>query len=60
VALPRTIRFAEGDTSFDEGVEIKFKERTLNEGPGADAFALAPAPGSQTIEVGCPSAPRPP
>jgi hypothetical protein len=60
VVLPRTIRFAEGDTSFDEGVEIKFKERTLNEGPGADAFALAPAPGIQTIEVGCPSAPRPP
>jgi len=60
VALPRTIRFAEGDTSFDEGVEIKFKERTLNEGPGADAFALTPAPGIQIIEVGCPSATRPP
>ena len=42
VALPQTIRFAEGATSFEEGVEIKFKDRALNE-PIADAsFALAP------------------
>jgi hypothetical protein len=53
VALPQTIRFAEGATSFDEGVEIKFKDRALNE-PVADAsFALAPPPGVTPVDVGC-------
>ncbi len=53
VSLPGTIRFAEGETSFDEGVEIKFKERTLNELPDANAFELRAAPGTTTAEVGC-------
>jgi Domain of unknown function (DUF4292) len=53
VALPQTIRFAEGATAFDEGVEIKFKDRTLNE-PIADAsFALAPPPGVMPVDIGC-------
>ena len=53
IALPGTIRFAEGDTPFDEGVEIKFKDRAVNE-PVADAsFMLAPPPGVVPIEVGC-------
>jgi len=53
--FPQTIRFAEGATSFDEGVEIKFKERTFNEPAATGAFVLdAPGPGISTIEVGCP------
>ena len=58
-SLPRTIRFAEGDAPFDEGVEIKFKDRSVNEPIADDAFELAPAPGTVTIEVGCPSATSP-
>ncbi|MBC8131727.1 MAG: hypothetical protein H7X95_02000 [Deltaproteobacteria bacterium] len=54
VSLPQTIRFAEGDASFDEGVEIKFKERTLNDPPADSAFALSPAAGTTIVEVGCP------
>jgi hypothetical protein len=53
LALPQTIRFAEGKTPFDEGVEIKFKDRAVNE-PVADAsFTLAPPPGIVPTEVGC-------
>jgi hypothetical protein len=54
VSLPQTIRFAEGDSSFDEGVEIKFKERTLNQAAAEDAFLLGAPPGAATIDVGCP------
>jgi hypothetical protein len=61
VALPQTIRFAESDGPFDEGVEIKFKERTLNQSAPKDAFLLAMTPGTTTIDVGCPpSAPSAP
>lgn len=55
VSLPQTIRFAEGDDSFDEGVEIKVKERLLNDPMADSAFVLAPAPGTTTVEVGCPA-----
>jgi hypothetical protein len=57
VSMPGTIRFAEGEGSFDEGVEIKFKERTLNDSPTANAFELSAAPGTATFEVGCPPTP---
>jgi len=57
VSLPQTIRFAEGDSNFDEGVEIKFKERTFGETAAANAFALSPPAGAAAIEVGCPGAP---
>ena len=40
--VPGTIRFAEQAASFDDGVEIKFKDRTLNAAPPAGAFTLAP------------------
>lgn len=56
IALPQTIRFAEGDASFDEGVEIKVKERTLNEVPADTAFALPAPAGATAFEVGCPPA----
>jgi hypothetical protein len=53
LALPQTVRFAEGATPFDEGVEIKFKDRAVNE-PVADAsFTLAPPPGVMPVEIGC-------
>jgi hypothetical protein len=50
---PSTIRFAEGDTSFDDGVEIKIKDRQLEGAPPASAFTLAPAPGVAVKDVGC-------
>jgi hypothetical protein len=53
VPLPETIRFAEGTTSFEDGVEIKFKDRAPND-PFADAsFVLAPPAGITPIEIGC-------
>lgn len=53
-SLPQIIRFAEGASSFDDGVEIKFKDRTLNERFAPDAFLLAAPPGVTTIDVACP------
>jgi outer membrane lipoprotein-sorting protein len=56
--VPGLIRFAEAAGSFDDGVEIKFKDRTLNAAPPAGAFTLAPPAGATTIEVGCGPAPK--
>jgi len=53
--LPGTIRFAERDASFDDGVEIHFKDRALGTAPPAGAFTLAAPPGVPVHEVGCPS-----
>jgi outer membrane lipoprotein-sorting protein len=53
VALPQTIHFAQGDESFDNGVEIKLKERRLNEPLAADAFTLRPPSGATVSQVGC-------
>jgi hypothetical protein len=53
VMVPRTIEYAEGTSPFDEGVEIKFKDRVFNEGPDPAAFQLEPAAGVKTVEVGC-------
>jgi outer membrane lipoprotein-sorting protein len=53
VRLPKLIRFAESNGSFDDGVEIRFKDRTLNAPPPAGAFTLAPPPGAQVRDVGC-------
>jgi hypothetical protein len=55
VRLPTTIRFAEGTHSFDDGVEIRFKDRTLNVTPPTEAFTLAPPSGVSVKEVGCDS-----
>jgi hypothetical protein len=54
LSLPGTIRFAEGNASFDDGVEIHFKDRTLNDPSAPTAFTLTPPPGTTVIEVGCP------
>jgi Domain of unknown function (DUF4292) len=51
--MPTTIRFAERDGSYDDGVEIKLKDRELDVTPAAAAFTLAPAPGVTVKDVGC-------
>lgn len=53
VELPLVIRYAEGSTSFDEGVEIKFKDRTANEPLADSAFVLDPPAGVVPVDVGC-------
>jgi hypothetical protein len=58
--LPKLIRFAERNGSFDDGVEIRFKDRTLNAPPPAGAFTLAPPPGAQVRDVGCAASASPP
>ena len=51
--LPRTILFAEGDGSYDDGVEIKVKDRTINQAAAEGSFVLAPPPGAAVRDVGC-------
>jgi len=58
VRVPGTIRFAEANSSFDDGVEIKFKDRTLNAASPAGAYTLAPPAGATVVEVGCGPAPK--
>jgi hypothetical protein len=53
IALPRLIRFAEPGQSFDDGVEIKIRERTLNPTFPPGAFTLEPPPGYQVVEARC-------
>jgi hypothetical protein len=55
--LPRTILFAERAASFDDGVEIKFKDRSLGNTPQPAAFTLAPPPGVAVRDVGCGAGP---
>jgi hypothetical protein len=54
VRLPREIRFAEGDQSFDDGVDVHFKDRTLNEPHKPSDFEITPPPGAAIHDVGCP------
>ena len=51
--IPKTIRFAEGTSSFDAGVEIKFRDRTIAAPAPPEAFTLAPPPGVTVRDVGC-------
>ncbi len=51
--LPNTIRFAEGKASFDDGVEIRFRDRAIGATPPAGAFTLAAPPGVVVRDVGC-------
>ena len=51
--LPKTIRFAEGKAGFDDGVEIKFRDRTVGGAPPAGAFTLSLPPGVAARDVGC-------
>ena len=61
--LPALIRFAERASSFDDGVEIRFKDRTPNPELSSANFEIQPPAGTRTIEVGCnggDGAPSPP
>jgi hypothetical protein len=49
VALPRLVRFAESGKDFDDGVEIKVRERLLNPTFPDRAFVLE-APSGYTVE----------
>jgi hypothetical protein len=44
-SFPKLIRFAEPGRDFDDGVEIKVRDRIVNPSFPADAFLLAPPPG---------------
>jgi outer membrane lipoprotein-sorting protein len=58
VRVPKTIRFAEGKGSFDDGVELNFKDRALNAAAPPGGFTLAPPAGATVVIVGCGPAPR--
>jgi outer membrane lipoprotein-sorting protein len=53
VRLPKLIRFAERNGSFDDGVDMQFKDRTINPSFPPDGFTLSPPPGATSQEVGC-------
>jgi hypothetical protein len=53
VRLPRTIRFAEQNASFDDGVEIRFKDRSIGQAAARAAFTLSAPPGVAVKEIGC-------
>ena len=55
VPMPKVIKFAERSGSFDDGVEIRFKDRTLNAPTPASAFTIAAPPNVPVREVGCSS-----
>ena len=57
VALPRLVRFAEPGKSFDDGVEIKIRERALNPAFPEGAFTLEP-PSGYRVEVAACGAPH--
>jgi hypothetical protein len=50
---PAVIRFAERNDSFDQGVDIRVKDRTVNAEPRPTDFTIAPPAGTPVIEVGC-------
>jgi len=54
LSLPETVHFAEATAPFDEGVEIHFKDRTLNDPSPPEAFTLNAPPSTPTLEVPCP------
>ena len=53
VALPRLVRFAEPGKDFDDGVEIKIRERALNPSFPEGAFSLEPPAGYQVELAAC-------
>jgi hypothetical protein len=53
VALPRLVRFAEPGKDFDDGVEIKIRERMLNPTFPDKAFTLEVPPGYQIELATC-------
>jgi hypothetical protein len=53
VALPRLVRFAEPGKDFDDGVEIKIRERALNPAFPEGAFTLEPPSGYRVELAAC-------
>jgi Domain of unknown function (DUF4292) len=53
VALPRLVRFAEPGKTFDDGVEIKIRERALNPKFPEGAFTLEPPSGYRVEFAAC-------
>lgn len=53
VPMPQQIRFAEPGKSFDDGVEIKVRERSLNPEPTDEAFVLEAPAGYKVVATGC-------
>ncbi len=53
VSLPRQVRFAEPGKDWDDGVEIKIRERSLNPSFPDGAFTLAPPPGYTVEQAAC-------
>jgi hypothetical protein len=59
VELPRLVRFAEPGKSFDDGVEIRVRERIVNPTFAEHAFALEPPAGYAVEIAACgPAAPK--
>ena len=54
LSLPETIHFAEATASFDDGVEIHFKDRTLNDPSPPESFTLIAPANTSTVDVPCP------
>jgi outer membrane lipoprotein-sorting protein len=53
VALPRLVRFAEAGKDWDDGVEIKIRERELNPSFPEGAFTLEPPTGYKVETAAC-------
>jgi hypothetical protein len=53
IHMPNTIRFAEPGASFDDGVEIKVKDRRLNPDIPEQSFTLTPPPDMHVQYLGC-------
>lgn len=53
VSLPGVIRFAEPGRSFDEGVEIRVRDRRLNPPLTDGPFRQEPPPGFAVVPLGC-------
>lgn len=51
--LPDTILFAEPGRGFDDGVEIRIRDRQVNPETSPSAFTLQPPDGFETIELPC-------
>jgi len=59
LALPGLVRFAERDRSFDDGVDVKFKERRVGAPLAESTFTLQDPPGITAQWIGCAGAPAP-
>lgn len=54
-AFPNVVRFAEPGRSFDQGVEIKVRDRTVNPKVADAVFTIEPPAGARESWVGCSS-----